>query len=331
MERIKKLLRNITFLRWVNALRKILTCFRVDLVRHLRYSLNYRYDYRKLSRDALRCSIMLLNHQLEKAQTYQTVKEGFGCEKLHRLLDETEFYIGKYGVDDITGTTVGILEGHFANPHAWKDETTKERFLKIKEQCPANSFYGGIIQYTGKSIKKFPELAEFLHSRRSCRTFAPKQVDPALLQEAVRIAQSAPSACNRQPIRVHIYNDPEQIRKIVYAQHADIEWCIHAPVLIVISANEYYYRDYLERNQKMFDAGLFAMTLNLVLHNMEIGSCFKMAQKYPCYDRETKAYAEIPEYEDICVLMPAGYYPDSPVATAKSIRISENIVCKVHK
>ena len=81
----------------------------------------------------------------------------------------------------------------------------------------------------------------------------------------------------------------------------------------------------------MFDAGLFAMTLNLVLHNMGVGSCFKMAQKYPCYDRATKAYAEIPEYEDICVLMPAGYYPDSPVATAKSIRISENIVCKVHK
>ena len=238
---------------------------------------------------------------------------------------------GKYGVDDITGTTAGILEGHFANPHAWKDETTKERFLKIKEQCPANSFYGGIIQYTGKSIKKFPELAEFLRSRRSCRTFAPEQVDPALLQEAVKIAQSAPSACNRQPVRVHIYTDPEQIRKIVYAQHADIEWCIHAPVLIIISANEYYYRDYLERNQKMFDAGLFAMTLNLVLHNMGIGSCFKMAQKYPCYDRETKTYAEIPEYEDICVLMPAGYYPDSPVATAKSIRISENIVCKVHK
>lgn len=331
MGRIKEQLKKITFLRKVYTLRKILICFRVDLARHLKYSLNDCHDYRKLTRDALRCSIMLLNHQLEKAQTYQIVKEGFGREKLHRLLDESEFYIAQYGVDDIIGTTVGILESHFANPNAWKDDATKERFLKIKEKCPANRFYGGIIQYTGKTVKKIPELAEFLKNRRSCRVFSPRQVDIASLLEAVKIAQSAPSACNRQPIRVHVYTVSDQIRKIVYAQHADIEWCINAPVLMIITANEYYYRDYLERNQKMFDAGLFAMILNLALHNMGIGSCFKMAQKYPAYDKDTKKCADIPDNEDICGLLLAGYYPDAPVATAKSVRISENIVCKVHK
>ena len=110
-----------------------------------------------------------------------------------------------------------------------------------------------------------------------------------------------------------------------------MEWCNTAPVLFVITAHEFYYRDYLERNQRMFDAGLFSMTLCLILHNMGIGSCFKMAQKYPAYDKETKKCADIPDNEDICVLLPAGYYPDTPVATAKSVRISENIVCKVHK
>ena len=331
MKRIKRILRKFSFLRWLKASRGVLPSFWTDLSRHFRYSLNYHYNYRNLPQDAMRCFIMLLNHQLEKAQTYWAVKAGFGREKLQQLLKLTELYVDRYGTDDITGTTIGILEGHFTNPHAWKDETTYQRFLKLKENWPEERYHGGIIQYNGRKVKKISDLADFLRNRRSCRTFAPEKVDEALLLEAVKIAQSAPSACNRQPVRVHLYSDPEQIRKIIYAQHADIEWCIHAPVLMIITANEYYYRDYLERHQKMFDAGLFSMTLNLILHNMGIGSCFKMAQKYPSYDRETKHYAEIPEYEDICVLLLAGYYPEQSVATAKSSRISIDKVCKIHQ
>ena len=122
----------------------------------------------------------------------------------------------------------------------------------------------------------------------------------------------------------------KEIKDIVYAQKSDINWCLNAKGLIIITANMSSFRDYFERNQRLFDAGLFSMNLVLGLHNQGIGSCFKMAQKSLSIDKETKKIAKIPYNEDICVLLLVGKYPDKDIVFAKSSRLDVNEIITRH-
>lgn len=303
-----------------------------DLRLHLKYSLYYKKES-KYGKDSLRCSIMLLNHQLEKALTYQTPTIGYGKEKLRILLNQIDRYMASYGVDDIIITSYGVLKSHFDNIYSWKNDELYNKYQKIfsKINTYNNDFLGGTVMYDPMNIGCVKNLESFLFSRRSCRIFSKERILMTELKDAVRLAMTAPSACNRQSTRVHVYENKDIIKRIIIAQKSDIEWCLEADKLLIITSNKYYYRDVFERNQGMFDSGLFSMVLNLSLHNKGIGSCFKMAQKTPSIDKNTKRIAEISENEDIDVLYLIGKYPEQPIAVAKSARISIENVLTIHE
>lgn len=305
--------------------------FAGDFLRHVRYAARFRPAH--APKDTMRCRILLLNHQLEKAQTYANPKKGYGKEKLHRLLSLLEDYATRFGADELCAISIGVLESHFANAAAYKDDTCRKRLERLAagmaSVAPPGS--GGIILHDGLAESRKTDFRGVLSGRRSCRQFAPDKLDRATVREAVSLAMHAPSACNRQMVRVHYYDNPETIRAIVLAQRSDVQWCLDAPALFVITADECYYRDCLERNQRMFDAGLFSMVLDLALHSLGIGSCFKMAQKGVLMDRDTKRIGAIPAQEDICGLILAGHYPNGPVPTAKSPRLPITTILTEHE
>ena len=317
----------------LSKLKRLFFSFRAfagDFRRHVRYAAGFRPV--RASKDTMRCRILLLNHQLEKAQTYANPKEGYGKEKVGRLLSLLEDYETRFGPDSLCAISVGVLESHFANPAAYKDDACRKRLDRLAAGLgsvvpPAP---GGVILHDGLAESRKTDFRSVLAGRRSCRQFAPGKLDRAAVREAVSMAMHAPSACNRQMVRVHYYDNPETIRAIVLAQRSDVQWCLDAPALFVVTADECYYRDHLERNQRMFDAGLFSMVLDLALHSLGIGSCFKMAQKGAAMDRDTKRIGGIPEQEDVCVLILAGRYPRSPVPTARSPRLSIDHILAEH-
>lgn len=301
--------------------------FAGDFLRHVRYSA--RFQPTRAAKDTMRCRILLRNHQLEKAQTYSNPKKGYGQEKLHDLLSLLEDYVTRFGADSLCSISLGVLQSHFANPAAYKDDACRKRWESLATQMASNAppEPGGVILHDGLAESRKTDFRSILAGRRSCRQFAPGKLDHAIIREAVSLAMRAPSACNRQMVRVHYYDNPETIRDIVLAQRSDTQWCLHAPALFVITADECYYRDCLERNQRMFDAGLFSMVLDLALHSLGIGSCFKMAQKGRAMDRDTKHIGAIPAQEDICGLILAGRYPNTPIPIAHSPRLPiENIL-----
>lgn len=304
-----------------------LNCFIYDMHRHFRYFANFnsgRLDYH-----THRCRLLLLNHQLEKAQTYADQKDGYGKDKLIQIIALLEKYIKFYGIDDLVRTSVGILASHIENNHSWKDDTSVSKIHRFQQQLGDLVIRGGVDDYFFER-KKGRAISELLLTRKSCRVFSGEKIDLKQINQAIQLATLTPSACNRQTVRVHYYDSKEKIRSLVVAQKADIEWCLNSTALLVITSNISYYRNFLERNQYMFDAGLFSMTLNLVLHDMGIGSCFKMAQKHPSIDSETRKIGGIPAEEEISVLMCIGKYPNESVKVACSNRVSADTVLTVH-
>ena len=305
-----------------------------DFKNHIQLSVRYhrREDY---SKDMLRCSIMLLNHQLEKAQTYTDQKEGYGKEKINNLVDYLKEYIEKYGIDSLVYTSIGVIHAHLENPFSFKDGRIKSFYdsvLHLQGIDPKQLYInrGGVVQMALSDYIHDDSLLDFLKSRHSCRNYSDDIISYEDIKMAIEYAKTAPSACNRQSIRAHYYDDPKLMKEIIYAQKSDYLWCIKAKGLFIITANKSYFRDYSERNQGMFDAGLFSMNLALGLHNLGIGSCFKMAQKQSEVDKDTKKIAGIPYNEDICVLLLCGKYPQSQVV-AKSSRLDTNEILTVHQ
>ena len=78
---------------------------------------------------------------------------------------------------------------------------------------------------------------EVMQSRRSIRHFAPDPVDPELIENALRVAGSAPSGANQQPWTFVVVSDPEikeRIRagaeheeRLLYEERATAEY-LHA-------------------------------------------------------------------------------------------------------
>ncbi|MCH5227646.1 MAG: hypothetical protein J1F16_07535, partial [Muribaculaceae bacterium] len=88
----------------VKKRRKTNQSFKIDLQRLLRFFLAFqKIDNNK---DSLRCKIMLLNHQLEKAQTYKKAKEGYGKEKIRELIASLIYYNKQFGRDDIFSVSI---------------------------------------------------------------------------------------------------------------------------------------------------------------------------------------------------------------------------------
>ena len=307
--------------------------FRKDYHDHIKYSVNYHKeeDYTK---GMLRCSIMLLNHQLEKAQTYADQRDDYGKEKIQRIVRLLIKYVKRYGYDSLVYTSLGVIKAHLDNENSFKNDDIVAFFNELSSHVPdreqMNKDRGGVIKLSGEELFKDSHFLELLQSRHSCRQYADKSIERSVIEKSVTYAMTAPSACNRQCVRAHYFDDAEKIKAIVLAQKSDIQWCLKAKGLFIITGDREYFRDYFERNQRMFDAGLFSMTLCLGLHNEGIGSCFKMAQKEKSIDKETKCIAEIPESEDICVLLLVGYYPENKVVYAKSSRLNEKEILTIH-
>lgn len=312
---------------------RVIACIQylIDYKYHIKYSVFYHTN-RNLSKDMIRCKILLLDHQLEKAQTYTEQKVGYGKDKIITLQKLISTYYTNYGYDELVQITIGVIESHIRNPYSFKSEDLKSWFADLIKKMPTNDeeYKGGTIVCNPKEYIRLDFLLEFLQQRHSCRSYSEESITEEEITRAVKYAQAAPSACNRQPVRAHFYSDKEIIKNIVLAQKSDVNWCLNAKGLFIISANKSYTRDFYERNQTMFDSGLFSMNLVLGLHNEGIGSCFKMAQKLKSIDDNTKKIAGIPKDEDISVLILVGKYPKIPMVIAKSKRLPIDSILSIH-
>ncbi|MDO9315463.1 MAG: nitroreductase family protein [Burkholderiaceae bacterium] len=150
--------------------------------------------------------------------------------------------------------------------------------------------------------------------RRSVRSYASIVVPLPLLHEAIATAQLSPSACNRQPWRVHVYRDAAQIKQMLALQNGNSGFGHLLSTLLVICADSRSFFDASERHEPYVDAGLFAMSLILALQARGLASCCLNWCVAPDVDAEAHARGELPEHEKVIMYLAVGYAsPDALV------------------
>ena len=121
-------------------------------------------------------------------------------------------------------------------------------------------------------FKKTNDFNEFAHSRHTVRWYSEKPVDNDLLLKAIELAQTAPSACNRQSTKVYIIETKEIKDEVVKLQNGNRGFGHLADKWLLITS-DMKFCSYRSRTSAYLDAGIFTMNLLNALHYYKIAAC----------------------------------------------------------
>lgn len=143
-------------------------------------------------------------------------------------------------------------------------------------------------------------------ARRSVRHFTGEPVDFLLVERALSVAQLSPSACNRQPWRVHFYSKQDDIDKLLDLQNGNSGFRQTIPLLAVITADMRSFFDSSERIEPILDCGLFMMSFILALQSAGLSSCCLNWCVSPQHDRLGHFVGNIPDHHTIVSFLAIG-------------------------
>lgn len=301
-----------------------LTAFIQDYLYYRRASLIHSSPFRQ---DKMRTQMMLLGHSLEKGMSFECKKEGYGREKAIQLCNLLLSYLSKYPLTDEATLSINILDAYRKDEYSCKSKEVKEAIQTVLEK------YKYVIQegYAGTKFveqpRKFEEsvILDFFSSRSSVRYFSDEPLRKEDIDAAMKIANTTPTACNRQSSRVYCIMDPNKINKILDLQLGNQGWADKAKALIIITGSMSCFGGIYERQQVYIDGGLFAMNFVMGLHLNGLASCFKMFIRDKKMQNAIFKLCDIPENEVPIVLILAGHYKNKAVKDPVSHRFDRNV------
>ena len=149
----------------------------------------------------------------------------------------------------------------------------------------------------------------FLKSRYSVRNFYGK-ISIKKILEAIEIAINSPSACNRQPSRVHIIKSKYLKREVLKLQGGNRGFGHLADKVLIVTAELSGYRDVSERNGVFVDGGLFSMNLLNALHYQKIAACPLNWYNSNTNDLKLRQLLSLPKSETVIMMIACGGLPN---------------------
>lgn len=115
---------------------------------------------------------------------------------------------------------------------------------------------------------------QIVSDRYSCRHYSPEPISREQLLSVLECARLAPSACNRQPWKFVIADQPDLLSEI-YAGY-DRPWIKEAPAAIVVlgNRNEAWHRQYDGYDATDIDIAITTEHICLAATSMGLGTCW---------------------------------------------------------
>lgn len=176
------------------------------------------------------------------------------------------------------------------------------------------------------SIVPVSELSRLAHSRRSVRWFLPDPVPRSIIDAAVRIGSEAPTACNRQPYRFVVFDDPVDVARVSRVPMGTRGYADQIRGIIVVVGDLSAIFDKRDRHLIYVDSCLASMGLLLGLESQGVGSCVINWPDMPDKEREMAGLLNLDKHEKVIMLIgygwpdPEGLVPYSAKAELDDIR-----------
>lgn len=242
-------------------------CYLEDAVLH--YSRTFIDDI-----DSQLASLMVETHVLEKGITMPERRLGFGEKRVRNIIESCEAVIRKNGseyeeVQVAISDLYQYLEIHNEAEYQLPKDIVQgiewlKQYLKETKKC-------WTVQKENY-FKKTNDFKEFAESRHSVRWFSKTKVDNQILLNAIHLAQTAPSACNRQATRVKIISSDNGKRICCKYQNGNRGFGENADKWLLITTDLRAW-SHKHIDIALVDAGIFTMNLLYSLHYYKIVAC----------------------------------------------------------
>lgn len=269
--------------------------------------------------------LRILTHVVEKALTLPNVRAGFGKEKIENIVALLHMY-EEYGDDSFdyeayeNGIKILKTYASYKDEYKLNIDSIDAKYLLEGEESDLGVLTLGDDEKNNR--KKLP-FDEFALSRHSIRAYANKDISDEDILNIVKLAQTAPSACNRQDVKVICVKNPDKVKKLMEMHQGAKGFGMPSCVMLVVSDLRMYGK--YEMSLPYFDGGLFTMNLLYAIHYYGFGSCPLIWEDF-CNGKMIRDIVDIPDYFMVNVLIPVGEMPDIPIVAVSKKRTLKNIV-----
>ena len=294
--------------------------------RLMKYNASFRTDTDK---EKMQYSILRENHVLEKGMSLRNPRRGFGQSKVTMLLRRIEKYIQKYGTNDtdFLSTPMATIGNYVAEMHTQHVaiQSIEELLKKITESVEnyPEKQSGGVKKIRRSEIieKAKGNFESLLFSRHSSRIFSTQTVASEIIEEALRLSQQTPSACNRQAWKTHVFIGSKS-QELVTWQGGCRGFESEVQCAILVTSNQKAFLSH-EPHQAYVDGGMYAMNLINSLHFLGLAtipiSCGFSSKKL----KGLRKFG-IPENESPIVIIGVGHHESEyQVAVSQRKKINE--------
>lgn len=296
----------------VKAQLKRFLMLRYCLIDILNIYRNMYWPAQQLSALQLTSALLFQYHKIEKGLVMPGPKRLFGEEPVRATMELLKSWESqKFALND------PIYLGALETLHAYHDRLESE---SLDPQDKIKSIvYAFLVSHSVRSSWLVtPQRLENINSqalafdrlalaRRSVRSFSPDQVPYTMIEEAVKLAQLSPSACNRQPCKVYWVDDEEKKKALLALQNGNRGFGHLIPSLAVITSDSGAFFDASERHEPYVDGGLFAMSLMYALLSQGLATCCLNWCVAPANDKALRKLLKLSESESVVMLMAIGF------------------------
>jgi nitroreductase len=265
-------------------------------------------------------------HVIEKGLSMPDFRPRFGMEMVTKLVNCLQVWdtlkkcsSGAGGENQISAARAVLLA--YAKKH-------KELNIDISDFLPETSLPDSVKESQALGGTKFLETVSVedraafrrvVGSRVSVRDFVTERVPSReMIQQAIEMAVTSPSVCNRQTWRVHAY-EGARAQEILALQNGNRGFGHRIPMVLAVTSDMRFFTGTIERYQSWIDGGMFSMTLLLGLHAQGLGAVPLNWSVRNKQDVAMRNDSGIPDHERIIMLIGCGY-PSEGTVVANSQR-----------
>lgn len=260
-------------------------------------------------------NILLLAHSLEKGMGIENPRIGFGRKKAEMLISEINVYAScscdlsdKY----IYSEAMSVLDSYIR--FSLKNGTDVSELLNeydklLNKYGTYTPLAAGYNESNSSSLYEdinYDSILNFFSSRHSIRSYDKRSVSQDDMDKVLSLASRAPSACNRQTVKVFWTNDKEKVDKINEYVPGNQGFENAIPNWAIIAADRDMFGE-KEALQWYIDGGIFVSHLILAFHACKIGCCvFQLPIALENMDK-IRSVASIPDNFDVVCAVGFGY------------------------
>jgi nitroreductase len=192
--------------------------------------------------------------------------------------------------------------------------------------CTNKPFSHGSVSKSDINLADFKALCD---NRSSVRWFNSKPVPKDILDEAITIASTAPSACNRQPFEFFVFDDPKEAQKIGSIAMGTAGFSQNFQCIIVVVGDLSAYPFEKDRHIIYIDTALASMQLLLALETCGLSSCIINWPDVDRHERQMAAELGLESYQRPTMLISVGYADDAGMIPFSAKKIASDLVRRV--